>query len=178
MTSTTPQEQIAGIPDEQVVAVLDELVKALRGRDSVEDIRDRFATTADDPTPLEIVDDDTAQIREADPAEFAADGELAASEAAVARTALSYLITTDPEAARLLPRAIQLAGDRERLEPVTMLLVGGLVIAVLQTEVDWNRADNGRWKLRIHKRAMRDSTIASLVRSVLGFTAPGTGQGQ
>jgi hypothetical protein len=178
MTSTTPQEQVAGILDEQVVAVLDELIKALPGRASAEDNRDRLATTTGDSTPLEIVDDDTAQIYEADPAERATEGELAASEAAVARAALSYLIATDPDAARLLPRAIQIAGDRTRMEPVTMLLVGGLVIAVLQTEVEWNSADNGRWKLRIHKRAMRDSTIASLVRSVLGFNAPGTGQGQ
>jgi hypothetical protein len=178
MTSTTPQEQVAGIPDEQVAAVLFDLIQALPGRASAEDNRDKLATTAGDPTRLEVIDDDTEQVHEVDVAELAADGGLAASEAALARAALGYLIATDPEAARLLPRAIQLADDRTRIEPVTLLLVGGLVIAVLQTEIDWNRAENGRWKLRIHKRAMRDSTIATLVRSVLGLNATGTVQGQ
>jgi hypothetical protein len=177
MTSTTPQEQIAGIPDEQVIAVLAELIKALPGRRSADENGDRLATTAGDPTPLEVIDDDTAQIHEADSTELGVEGDVAASDTALARAALTYLVATDPDAARLLPRAIQLAGDRTR-EPVTMLLVGGLVIAVLQTEVDWNRTDNGRWKLRIHKRAMRDSTIATLVRSVLRLNAPGTGGGQ
>ncbi|SDL50001.1 hypothetical protein SAMN05660642_00054 [Geodermatophilus siccatus] len=178
MTSTTPQEQVAGIPNEKVAAVLEELIKALPGRASAEDNRDKLATAAGDLTRLEVIDDDTEEVHEADPADLATDGELAASEAALARAALSYLVASDPEAARLLPRAIQLVNDRTRVEPVTMLLVGGLVIAVLQTEVEWNSAESGRWKLRIHKRAMRDSTIASLVRSVLRLNAPGPGQGQ
>jgi hypothetical protein len=63
-----------------------------------------------------------------------------------------------------------------RFEPATMIVVGGLVLAVLQTEIDWNRAENGRWKVRIHKRAMRDSTITTLLRSVLRLSGTGTGQ--
>jgi hypothetical protein len=53
-----------------------------------------------------------------------------------------------------------------RFDPLS-LLAGGLVLAVLQTEVDWTRSDTGRWRLRVHKRAMRDSTIATLIRGAL-----------
>jgi hypothetical protein len=53
-----------------------------------------------------------------------------------------------------------------RFDPLT-LLAGGLVLAVLQTEVGWTRSDTGRWRLRVHKRALRDSTIATLIRGLL-----------
>ena len=96
MTSTTPQERVSGIPEDQVVAVLDELVTALRGRGSAEDNRDRLADTAGDPTPLEVIDDDTAQLREADPAELAAEGEIPGS-IIIDRNVLEWRLAPDAE---------------------------------------------------------------------------------
>jgi hypothetical protein len=177
MTSTDVQQQLADIPDEHVAAVLQELLKALRDRSSADEMSQRL--TEADLTSVEVIDDDTETTREAGPAELDAGGDAIASEVALARTALNYLVTTDPKAAEKLPRAIRLVGEpADTREPVTMLLVGGLVIAVLQTEVKWDRAENGRWKLRVHKRAMRDSTIATLVRSVLRLGGGSTGQTQ
>jgi hypothetical protein len=173
VTSTNPQQQLADIPDEQVAAILHELIKALPHRPSAGDMSQRL--TEVDPTAVEVFDDDTAQTQEAAPAELDAAGDVIASEVTLARTALDYLVTTDPKAAELLPRAIRLVSEPDNTrEPVTLLLVGGLVIAVLQTEVKWDRAENGRWKLHVHKRAMRDSTIATLVRSVLRLTGTST----
>ena len=49
-------------------------------------------------------------------------------------------------------------GSGERFDPVT-LTVGGLVIAVLQTDIKLKRDPAGHWSFELHKKAMRDSTL-------------------
>jgi hypothetical protein len=63
--------------------------------------------------------------------------------------------------------------DATRLDPAT-LGVGALIVLALQTEVDLTRTDTGRWRLRIHKKAMRDSTLTQLITKLIGFYRPPT----
>ncbi|WP_346619589.1 hypothetical protein [Blastococcus montanus] len=181
MTSD-PQTSVQSIPDEQVIPVLALVLDARRRLPDAATAKqtcERLSAAAADPAPLEIVDEQTGPA-DASPSDLNT-GSTAPSDTALARTALGYLVTTDPEAARVLPRALRLANEPDtgttRFDPMT-LLIGGLVLAVLQTEVDWTRTDTGRWKLRVHKRAMRDSTIATLIRGVLTGNGPGTGAPQ
>ena len=174
--STDPQPLLRGLADELVLPVLALLLDAqsrLPDPATAEDTRRRLAAAAADATPLQLVDDDaTSQFAATSPAGPTDPADRAAvSGRDLARTALTYLVCTDADAARLLPRAIQLAAadtdnPAARVEPIT-LAVGGLVLAVLQTEVAWTRTDTGRWRLRVHKRALRDSTVATLIRGLL-----------
>jgi hypothetical protein len=126
------------------------------------------------PDALQLIDD-TDGAHDAGPAELAA-GTIAATDTALARAALAYLLATDPAAARLLPRAMQIATEPDTgpalFDPLA-LLASRLIFAVLQTEVDWTSTDSSRWKLRIRKRAMRDST--TLIRGLLQPNEPATG---
>lgn len=179
---TSDQQRVLNdLPDDQVVKVLALMLEArswLPDAATAQEIEQRLIAVAADPTSLQIIDDaaesSSTSAAEADPGQLPA-GETAISDAALARVALDYLLTTDPDAAEVLPRAIRLATDDDagttRFDPLT-LSVAGLVLAALQTEVDWTRSDTGRWKLRVHKRAMRDSTIATLIRGVLHLGAP------
>jgi hypothetical protein len=170
MTSDV-SSSLPDVPDEHVITVLALMLEArsrLPDAATAQQSRQRLSAAAADPTPLQVIDEPTGPI-EAAPSELAG-GVQRATDVALARTALQYLIATDPAAARMLSRALKIATAPDaattRLDPLT-LLIGGLVLAVLQTEVDWTRTDTGRWKLRIHKRAMRDSTIATLIRGAL-----------
>jgi len=58
----------------------------------------------------------------------------------------------------VIDRAVRLADDTIRFEPAT-LAVGVLVLLALQTEVKVDRNAAGEWQFRLHKKAMRDSTL-------------------
>ncbi len=66
----------------------------------------------------------------------------------------------------MIDRAVRLADDTTRFEPAT-LAVGGLVLIALQTEVKVERNTAGRWQFRLHKKAMRDSTLGRLLGQLL-----------
>jgi hypothetical protein len=85
------------------------------------------------------------------------------SEGDLARAALEYLAE---ERRHVVALAASVPPDGSRFEPTT-LAVGALVILALQTEVDFNRDKDGRWRLRVHKKAMREATLAKLIGKVL-----------
>jgi len=57
---------------------------------------------------------------------------------------------------------VRLAEDTTRFEPATLAL-GGLVLIALQTEIKVDRNTAGQWQFRLHKKAMRDSTLGQLL---------------
>lgn len=63
---------------------------------------------------------------------------------------------------------MRLAEDSTRFEPATLAL-GGLVLLALQTEIKVERNTTGEWRFRLHKKAMRDSTLGRLLGQLLAF---------
>lgn len=85
----------------------------------------------------------------------------------LARAALHHLATT-PDNAALIAHATQMQPQQSRFDTAT-LLIGALVVLALTTEVDLSRNEDGRWKLHIHRQAMRDSTLATLISKLMAF---------
>jgi hypothetical protein len=96
-------------------------------------------------------------------------GQPAGTEGELARTALAHLAAT-PERADTVRRAISIAEDDTSrfVEPDT-LAVGALVLLALQTEVELTRTTGGRWRLRVHKQAMSDSTLGQLLAKLVAL---------
>jgi hypothetical protein len=65
-----------------------------------------------------------------------------------------------------------MAEDTTRFEPAT-LAVGGLVVLALQTEVTLSRDTAGRWRFRLHKKPMSDSTLGRLLSKLLSVSSGG-----
>jgi hypothetical protein len=60
----------------------------------------------------------------------------------------------------------------ERFEPLT-LAIGGLIILALQTDVTLERNTQGRWKFRLHKQPMGDSTLGRLLGKLISYGSGG-----
>ena len=86
----------------------------------------------------------------------------------LARATLTHLSATRPELALVIDRAVHLADDTTRFEPAT-LAVGGLVLLALHTEVKVERNTAGEWQFRLHKKALRDSTLGRLLGQLLAL---------
>jgi hypothetical protein len=67
-----------------------------------------------------------------------------------------------------MDHAVRLAVDTTRFEPAT-LAFGGLVLIALQTEIKIDRNSTGQWQFRLHKKAMRDSTLGQLLGQLLAL---------
>jgi hypothetical protein len=97
----------------------------------------------------------------------AADGE--ATPGALARATLAYLSTEQPDAGPVIDRAIAMTmqgvGTPSRLDPVT-IGVGALVVLALQTDLQLERKD-GKWRFKIRKKAMSDSTLGTLLGKLI-----------
>ncbi|MGH3814069.1 MAG: hypothetical protein ACRDUV_16725 [Pseudonocardiaceae bacterium] len=69
-------------------------------------------------------------------------------------------------------RAVRVARNTTRFEPAT-LAVGGLALLALQTESRIDRNAAGEWQFRLHKKALRDSTLGRLLEQLLAlYTNP------
>jgi len=86
----------------------------------------------------------------------------------LARATLTHLSATRPELAPVIDRTVRLADDTTRFEPAT-LAVGGLVLLALHTEVKVERNTAGEWQFRLHKKALRDSTLGRLLGQLLAL---------
>lgn len=170
MTDNVPH-LVDRIADQHVIAVLALLLEQqhpLPDPAQAGETQARLASAATAADPVEVLDDPSDR-----PPIHPAPGTI--TPAALARAALTHLLSTQPQLTdTALPRAERLAANPpqdQRLDPAT-LAVAGLVLVVLQTEVDWTRTDTGRWKLRVQKRAMADSTLTTLIRGL--FNLPQT----
>ena len=97
-----------------------------------------------------------------------ADGET--TPGALARATLTYLATEQPHTVPVIDRAMAMTaqgiGAPSRLDPLT-LGVGALVVLALQTDVHLERTPTGAWRFKIHKKAMRDSTLGTLLGKLI-----------
>jgi hypothetical protein len=147
---SSPAETVAGLDDAEAVRVLALVLD--------------HAGHLPDPATLRQAD-----ARLASAAAEGADGSGAPiSQGELAREALAYLVGSDPATAGVVRRALAVPADVTRLDPGT-LAVGGLVLLALQTEVDLYRDEDGRWRLRIRKPSLKDSTLVKLVDKLISL---------
>jgi hypothetical protein len=129
-----------------------------------------------------------AQIREAagEPVEVegttgpsitAADG--AVTPGALARDTLVYLVAERPDAAPVVERAIAMIrqgiSTQSRFDPVTVG-VGALVVLALQTDLELGRTTAGKWRFKVHKKALSDSVMGKLLGKLIATYTGGSGQ--
>lgn len=145
-----------------VIAALDD-ERALRALEIVV-FQDRAPSPGQLPTSEELTEAATAT----DPTPFET---AAVSEPDLARAALTYL-ATQPDRVSDVRKAIDLSADATtRIEPVT-LIVGGLIVLALQTQISLSRDPQGHWRFTFHKHAMKDSTLGTLLGKLIGtYTA-------
>ncbi len=123
------------------------------------------------PDPTRLRELDTALAHAADDPDlrlYLRPGTPPPSHGDLARATLIHLSATRPELALVIDRAVLLADDTTRFEPAT-LAVGGLVLLALQTEVKVERNTAGEWQFRLHKKALRDSTLGRLLGQLLAL---------
>ena len=116
------------------------------------------------PDPTRLRELDTALAHAADDPDlrpYLRPGTPPPSHGDLARATLTHLSATRPELAPVIERAVRLADDTTRFEPAA-LAVGGLVLLALHT--------TGEWHFRLHKKALRDSTLGQLL--ALGSNPP------
>lgn len=127
------------------------------------------------PDPTRLQELDTALAHAADQPDlrpYRRPGTPPPSDGDLARATLTYLATTRPELTSVIHHAVRLAEDTTRFEPAT-LAVGGLALLALHTEIKVERNTAGEWQFRLHKRALRDSTLGRLLGQLLAlYTNP------
>lgn len=127
------------------------------------------------PDPARLRQLDAALAQAADDPDlqpFHRPGTPPPSDGDLARATLAHLAATRPALTPAIDRGVCLADDTIRFEPAT-LTVGGLVLLALQTEVKIERNAAGKWQFRLHKKAMRDSTLGRLLGQLLAlYTNP------
>lgn len=96
------------------------------------------------------------------------------SDGDLARITLQYWAESSQHAAAVVDEAIGYVNEPgERFDPVTLSL-GGLVLAILQTDLKLKRDSKGNWTFELHKTPMRDSTLAKVITAFIDrFTNPG-----
>jgi hypothetical protein len=96
------------------------------------------------------------------------------SDGDLARITLQYWAESGQHAAEVVDEAITYVSEPgERFDPVT-LSIGGLVLAILQTDLKLKRDSKGNWTFELHKTPMRDSTLGKVITAFIGrFTNPG-----
>jgi hypothetical protein len=81
---------------------------------------------------------------------------------------VTHLATTRLELVPVIDHAAHLAEDATRFEPADLAL-GGLVLIALQTEIKIDRNTTGQWQFRLHKKAMRDSTLGRIIGQLVAL---------
>jgi hypothetical protein len=159
-TDTALIGRITALPDPDAVRVLALVLEQTQGP------IDQLGLERQEPELRQAVTDPAL-------AEFADPGAAAPEPGELARTALLYLADTRPDLARTINRALGLppGPDSERIEPLT-LVIGGLIVLALQTDLTVTRT-NGKLRFRLHKQAMKDSTLGTLLGKLVDAFTPG-----
>lgn len=107
----------------------------------------------------------------------AADGPVAPG--ALARDTLAYLVAERPDVAPVVERAIAMTRQGfsapSRFDPVTVG-VGTLVVLALQTDLELERTTAGKWRFKVHKKALSDSVLGKLLGKLIATYTGGSGQ--
>jgi hypothetical protein len=165
MTTT----RIDQLTDQQAITVLQLVLdrdRRLPAPDQRDELNDHIAEAAHQPI---IFDDTTLQAGAADSGQV--------SDGALARDTLTYLAAEQPGAADTIDRAIALTDDplapAPRFDPIS-LTAGLLVVLALQTDLQVERGTNGKWRFKLHKKAMSDSTLGKLLTKLITAYTGGT----
>jgi len=98
------------------------------------------------------------------------------SDGDLARATLAYLAQT-PDRAQDVQRAIAITDSDPTvrfIDPVT-LVIGGLILLALQTEISLDKDTKGRWRFHFRKNPMSDATLGNAIGSFIGaYTPTGT----
>jgi len=159
------------LPDEQAISVLALVLdrnRRLPDPVALHDLAGQVASAAE--TGVEAEDGSELAVPEED-------GEVTSGD--LARATLTYLVDEQPETAAVVERAIAMTGQGigtpSRFDPITVG-VGALVVLALQTDVQLERTTGGKWRFKIHKQAMKDSTLGRLLGKLISAYTGTPGQ--
>jgi hypothetical protein len=162
---------IDALTDEQAINVLALVLdrnRRLPGQTALHDLAAQVAAAVE--TGVEAEDGSELAVPEAD-------GEVTSGD--LARATLTYLVAEQPDAASVIERAIAMAGQGigtpSRFDPITVG-VGALVVLALQTDVQLERTTGGKWRFKVHKQAMKDSTLGRLLGKLISAYTGASGQ--
>ncbi|MFD9092906.1 hypothetical protein [Streptomyces collinus] len=163
--------EIDALTDEQAIAVLALVLDHDRRLPDLARARQLDAQIGEAAgEPVEV--DGTAG-----PGVVAVDGAVAPG--GLVRDTLRYLIAEQTEVAPVVERAIAMTrqgmGAPSRFDPVTVG-VGALVVLVLQTDVQLERTTAGKWRFKVHKKALSDSALGKLLGKLIATYTGGGGQ--
>lgn len=97
--------------------------------------------------------------------ETVTDGEMA-------RCALSFL-ADDPRYSEIIARMAQQTSMTRFVEPVTAILLGAAVVAVLQTRFKFTRSKDGKVAVEIDKKAASDEVVLTFLKKLLSWIPSG-----
>jgi len=159
--SGTTQEQIAGLTDEQAVLVLRIVVE-----------HDRLAVPAEEWASGQDYFNEAVAASHLD--SYAPPTGVDYTDGDLARAALAYHAESSEESADVIDQAIIYTNNPGERFGLETLALGGLVLAVLQTDFQLKRDDQGNWHFELHKKAISDATLARLITTFIGhFTNSG-----
>ncbi|MGW5284642.1 hypothetical protein ACWERI_35250 [Streptomyces collinus] len=163
--------EIDALTDEQAIAVLALVLDHERRLPDLTRARQldvQISEAAGEPVE---VDGETG------PGVAAIDGAVVPGE--LVRDTLKYLVAAKPEVAPVVERATLMTrqgmGAPSRFDPLTVG-VGALVVLVLQTDVQLERTTAGKWRFKVHKKALSDSALGKLLGKLIATYTGGGGQ--
>jgi hypothetical protein len=175
---TAPRLDLLG--DQQAISVLQlvlERDRRLPDPDQLEELDTRVREAAAQPVdPSDTTDTAGGDVIQAGAEDLA--GGLV-TPGGLARETLTYLLAERPDLAEVIDRAVAMSHQdplevQSRFEPVTVG-VGALVVLALQTDLQIERGSNGKWRFKLHKKAMSDSTLGKLLAKVVAAYGGGPG---
>ena len=162
--------RIETLTDQQAITALRlvlERERRLPDTAQLDDLNAQVSEAAGQPVDL---DDTTELARAQDDAQL--------TQGALAREALTYLAAQQPDQAATIARAIAITTDPlappSRIEPITMG-AGLLVVLALQTDLRIERGPNGKWHFKIHKKALSNNALTTLLAKLIATYTGGAG---
>jgi hypothetical protein len=163
--------RIDALTDQQAITVLGLVLEHQRRLPDPGHMQDLHTQTSE--AAAQPVDIDDATVL----AGVEGDGQV--TPGALARDALNYLAAEKPDLAGPLERAIAMSGDplgaQSRFEPLSVS-AGVLVVLALQTDLQIERGTNGKWRFKVHKKAMSDNALTRLLAKLITSYTGGASQ--
>ena len=159
--------QIDALTDQRAIAVLALVVdheRRLPDPDRLQELEAQISQAAGEP----VDSTDTSVVVPV------TDG---VSDGALARETLTYLVAEQPQLLPVVERATVMTqagmGAPSRFDPATVG-VGALMVLALQTDLQLERTTGGKWRFKLHKKAMSDSTLGRLLGKLIATYTGGT----
>jgi hypothetical protein len=92
---------------------------------------------------------------------------------ALARLTLVHLASHDPNLAQELTQALAAPSAGQRFEPVTLGVLGAVVLYVFSTEITLEKKPGVGWSFRFSHRPLKESTTGKLLAELFKLWRPG-----